>query len=68
MIRHKAQLVAKGFRQVLGVDYFKTFASVAKYTTIRTVLTLAAARNLEIFQLDIVTAYLHGELSEEVFM
>ena len=66
--RYKARLVARGFAQTHGVDYFDTFASVAKFASIRTALSIAASRDLEIIQIDIETAYLNGILEEEVFM
>ncbi|KZV84359.1 reverse transcriptase, partial [Exidia glandulosa HHB12029] len=51
--RHKARLVAQGFSQVPGVDYFDTFAPVAKLASIRVVLAMAARLDLELHQIDI---------------
>ena len=65
VVRYKARLVAQGFSQVPGVDYFDTFAPVARLASIRTVLAIAAAENLEIHQIDIKGAYLNGELTDD---
>jgi Reverse transcriptase (RNA-dependent DNA polymerase) len=67
---YKAHLVAQGFSQVPGVDYFDTFAPVAKLALIQTVLALAAANDMELHQIDIKGTYLNGELtnSETMYM
>ena len=66
--RRKARLVARGFSQTAGVDYFETFAPVVRYESVRCVLSLAAARDMEIRQFDVKTAFLNGKLDEVVFM
>jgi hypothetical protein len=63
VIRYKARLVAQGFSQVPGVDYFDTFAPVARLASIRTVLAFAATEDYETGQIDIKGAYLNGELT-----
>ena len=65
VVRYKARLVAQGFSQVPGVDYFDTYAPVARLASIRTVLAFAAAEDLETGQIDIKGAYLNGELTDE---
>jgi len=64
IVRYKTRLVAQGFSQVPGIDYFDTFAPVAKLTSIWTVLAIAAAQDFEIHQIDIKGAYLNGKLNQ----
>jgi hypothetical protein len=65
VVRYKARLVAQGFSQVPRVNYFDTFAPVARLASIRTVLAFAAAENYETGQIDIKGAYLNGELTKD---
>ena len=66
--RYKARLVAQGYSQKEGIDFEETFSPVARFTSIRTILALANELNLEVHQMDVQTAFLHGKLSEEIYM
>jgi uncharacterized pyridoxal phosphate-containing UPF0001 family protein len=66
--RFKARLVAKGFRQIYGVDYTKVYAPVSKHSTLRYILSKAVHRNMHVHQMDVSTAFLHGDLTEKVFI
>lgn len=66
--RFKARPLACGFMQVEGLDYQETFAPVAKMTSVCCVLAISAARGLDIYQLDVNNAFLHGILEEAVCM
>ncbi|GJR40400.1 zinc finger, CCHC-type containing protein [Tanacetum coccineum] len=66
--KFKARLVIQGFRQKEGINYFDTYAPVARITTIRLLLALEAIHNLVIHQMDVKTTFLNCDLNEEVYM
>ncbi|PWA48006.1 zinc finger, CCHC-type [Artemisia annua] len=63
--KFKARLVIQGFKQKSGIDYFDTYAPVARISTIRLLIALASIHNLIIHQMDVKTAFLNGDLDEE---
>ena len=66
--RYKARLVARGFFQQYVVDYEETFTPVVRMESLRILLAISAIEDMEIHQMDVVTAYLAGELEEETYM
>eukprot|EP00253_Pinus_taeda_P021357 PITA_21357 len=66
--KFKARFVARGFSQVEGVDYEETFALVARYTSIRSIISIAAEMGWKIHQMDVKTAFLNGFIREEVYI
>ncbi|GKD96624.1 retrovirus-related pol polyprotein from transposon TNT 1-94, partial [Tanacetum coccineum] len=68
VLKNKVRLVAKGYRQEEGIDFEESFAPVARIETIRIFIANAASKNMNIYQMDVNTAFLNGELQEEVFV
>ncbi|PKI59003.1 hypothetical protein CRG98_020571 [Punica granatum] len=66
--KYKARLVIKGYKQKEGLDYFDTYSPVTRINSIRMILAIAALRNLEVHQMDVKTAFLNGDLDEEIYM
>src|SRR3954468_17474742 len=65
---YKARLVTKGFRQIQGVDYEETFSPVAMIKSIQILLAITAYHDYEICQMDVKTAFLNGDIDEELYM
>ncbi len=65
--RYKVRLVARAFTQTFGVNYNETFTPIAKFVSICYILTLAAIEDMEILQMDVQTAFLNGDLEEEIY-
>ena len=66
--KYKARLVIKGYKQKEGLAYFDTYLSVTRISSIRMLIAIAAIHNLEIHQMDVKTAFLNGDLDEEMYM
>ncbi|GKF56481.1 retrovirus-related pol polyprotein from transposon TNT 1-94, partial [Tanacetum coccineum] len=68
VLKNKARLVAKGFRQEEGLDFEESFAPVARLEAIRIFIANATSKNMTVYQMDVKTAFLNGELKEEVYV
>ena len=66
--KFKARLVAKGYIQKEGIDFQKTYSPVAKFASIRIILAIVAHLDLELHQMDVKTAFLNGELQEDIYI
>lgn len=66
--RYKSRFVAQGFTQQEGLDYLDTFSPVAKLTSVKLLLSLVAAKGYKLTQMDVLNAFLHGDLEEEIYM
>ena len=64
----KAHLVARGFEQTEGIDFFETFAPIIRWSTVQSIVALAAQKNWKIHHLDVKTAFLNRKIDEEVYM
>nr|GEX72678.1 Gag-Pol polyprotein [Tanacetum cinerariifolium] len=68
MVRNKTLLVAKGYRQEEGIDFKESFAPIARLETVRMFFAYVAHKDINIFQMDVKTAFLNGPLKEEVYV
>ncbi|PKU76474.1 Retrovirus-related Pol polyprotein from transposon TNT 1-94 [Dendrobium catenatum] len=68
VVRNKARLVAKGYNQIEGIDFEETFAPVARLEAIRVLLAFACYKGFKLFQMDVKSAFLNGEIKEDVFV
>jgi hypothetical protein len=68
IVKHKARLVAKGYAQREGVDFEEVFAPVARIETVRLIIALAAKSGWKVHHMDVKSAFLNGDLIEEVYV
>lgn len=66
--RRKARFFAKGYRQIKGIDFQEFFAPVVRYDSLRVLMAIAAMQDLELVQLDVATAFLNGDIDEEIYI
>ena len=66
--RYKARFVAKGYAQMYGIDYDETFSPVFKLSSLRIILSIGASLDLEIEQMDMITAFLNGDVDKEIYV
>jgi hypothetical protein len=66
--RNKARLVYRGYAQIEGIDFEKTFVPVARMEAIRLLLAYACLKNVKVYQMDVKSTFLNGELEEEVYI
>lgn len=68
MLRYKARLVARGCKQIEGIDFHETYFPVVRYSSIRFLCALAAKLDLDVSQMDVTAAYLHGDIDEDIYL
>ncbi|GKE70012.1 retrovirus-related pol polyprotein from transposon TNT 1-94, partial [Tanacetum coccineum] len=68
ILKNKARLVARGYRQEEGIDFEESFAPVARLEAIRIFIAYAADKNITVYQMDVKTAFLNGILHEEIYV
>ena len=68
VLKYHARLVAQGFTQIYGIDFQETFAPVARLSSIRTIIALAASEDWELHQMDVKSAYLNSPIDTEIYM
>nr|GFA45183.1 retrovirus-related Pol polyprotein from transposon TNT 1-94 [Tanacetum cinerariifolium] len=68
VLKNKARLVAKGYRKEEGIDFEESFAPVGRNEAIRIFIANAVSKNMIVYQMDVKTAFLNGELKEEVYV
>jgi hypothetical protein len=66
--RNKSRLVCKGHAEIEGIDFEETFALVARMEEIRLILSYACSKNVKVYQMDVKSSFLNGELEEEVYI
>ena len=66
--KYKARFVARGFTQKEGIDYDETFPPIARYTTIKTIVSLAVVFGWKLHQMDVKTTFLNGKIKEKVYI
>jgi hypothetical protein len=66
--RNKAKLVCKGYAQIEGIDFEETYAPVSRMEEIQFLLDYACSKNVKVYQMDVKSAFLNGELKEEVYI
>lgn len=68
VVRYKVRLIAKDYSQVISIDFNETFAPVAKFSTIRTIVTIEIAMDLEMHQMDVKIVFFNGKFKEDLYM